>query len=89
VPAKPKSVTEALERELAAMTPAVAQSTSAAVALSLARELDDASISATARAHCAKHLDAALERLRGLAPLPNDRLDDLAARRRRQRSAGT
>jgi hypothetical protein len=48
------SVTAALEAELAGMPQQVAESTSAAMALALARDLDDPKISPTARALCAK-----------------------------------
>ncbi len=59
-----------------------------ASALALARELDVKN-SATSKSMCARALREAMDRLRELAPPAEraDRLDELAGRRKRRRSA--
>lgn len=55
----------------------------AAAAMALAAELDDAGVSATAKAACARSLSDLLGQLRELAPPAEarDGVDELAARR--------
>jgi hypothetical protein len=84
--AKVGSVVEALERDLAAVrkrAPAVADSTLAAAAMVLARELDDADNSATSKSMCARALAEALDTLQAAAPDTEEtsKLDELNARR--------
>jgi hypothetical protein len=90
------SVTEAVERDIKAISrrdKALADSALAALALSLAAELDNQGNSATSKSMCAKTLLDALERLQELAPdeETKDNLDDLSARRaaRLARRTGT
>lgn len=87
------SVTEAVERDLAAMPSGVADSGLAAVALALAAELDAPKNSATSKSMCAGQLRDALRDLRALAPPKRERdeLDDLRIRHASRRSgvAGT
>lgn len=82
------SVTEALTAELEALGPRGANSTLAAVALSLARALDG-DASATSKSMCAKSMVDVLRELRSIAPPKQeaDNLDDLTARREARRSA--
>ena len=74
-----------MRRDLAALaerTAALANGALAALALSLAREMDDDN-SATSKSMCAAQLRETLDRLRELAPPEEeaDQLDDLASRR--------
>ena len=85
-PLREMKVLDAVERDLEAiekLDPELARSGLAASALAVARELDDRSNSATSRSMCAKALIDTLDRLRELAPEPEegDQLDDLRAKR--------
>ncbi len=85
----PSVVVEATQRDLDGMPDRVSRSGLAAVALALARELEDPFNSATSKSMCAKALMDALAALRALAP-PNreaDGVDDIAERRARRRAA--
>lgn len=80
------SVLEGVERDLArlaARDPDLACSGVAMLAVALARDIDDAATSPTARSMCARQLEAALTWLWGRAPVEErrDSVDDLAARR--------
>jgi hypothetical protein len=81
------SVVEAVERDLAALGSGAKDSTLAATALALARELDDAN-SATSKSMCAKAMVEVLRELRSLAPpkRKKDKVDDIAAQRERRRA---
>jgi hypothetical protein len=61
----------------------LAESSLAASALALAREIDSPKNSATSKSMCARALRETMDRLRELAPAEeaDDRLDDLSARR--------
>lgn len=61
----------------------LADSATAAMALALAREIDDPDNSATSKSMCARSLLDAIDTLRKLTPAETkaDRLDDLARRR--------
>lgn len=77
-------VTRAVERDLAALVDrSLADTALAALALALAREIDDPENSATSKSMCARSMVDALERLRALEPPAEtkDGLDDLTARR--------
>lgn len=80
------TVEESTQRDLDAIAKrdeALAESAIAASALAMARELDNASNSATSKAMCAKALREAMDRLRELAPEveKSDDLDELSRRR--------
>lgn len=64
----------------------VAESGLAFTAIELARQLDDTTNSATAKAGCAKALHSILDRLRDLAPAreEDDEVDDLKAKTERK-----
>lgn len=81
-------VVAAVRRDLAAFGD-LADSALGASALALARELDEPGNSATSKSNCAKALIETLDRLRELAPPPEearDQLDDLSARRAARRA---
>jgi hypothetical protein len=87
-------VTAAVERyldQLRKRAPDVADSPLAASALAMARELDSAGNSATAKSMCARSLHDAMDRLRELIPPDEetDQLDDLAARRATRLAGGS
>lgn len=89
----PMRTLRATEQDLAAIRKrdkALADSALAAVALSMARELDNPYNSATSKSMCAGKLQDVMDRLRDLAPpqKKGDALDDLADRRKARRSAG-
>ena len=69
--------------EIAKADPALASSGLAALALALAREMDEPDNSATSKSMCAGQLRDVLDRLRELTPAADekDALDDLARRR--------
>lgn len=82
----PPTVAAAIEGEFEAVMRRgldAAGSSAAALALALAREVDDPHNSATSKAMCAGRLLDVLRLLRASAPAENaaDRVDDLAARR--------
>jgi hypothetical protein len=86
-----QTVMAALERELKAIAkrdPALAQSTVAATACALARELDSPNNSATSKSMCAKAMYDAIDRLYELAPAEKDKdgVDDIAAQREARRA---
>lgn len=83
-----RSVSEALERELAAMPQELRESTLAATAMSLADALDDPDNSATSKSMCGRVMLDILDRLRELAPPQQQttQLDDI--RNRRQQRLG-
>lgn len=86
------SVADAVTRDLAALdklSPGLAESTLAASAGVLARELDAPGNSATSKSMCARALLETMDRLRELAPAAaaNDRLDDLAKKRANRKTA--
>ena len=88
------SVVEALERDLEGIrrrAPDVADSTLAAAALSLARELDDATNSATSKSMCAKALNETLATMHKLMPEKHeaDKLDELSSRRAARIAGGS
>lgn len=79
-------VAAAVARDLAEMAlraPGIDESTLAAAALELARQLDDVGNSATSKSMCARSLIETMDKLRELAPPEeeSDALDDLAAKR--------
>lgn len=85
------SVVDAVERDLAAIAERdaeLAESALAAVARSLAADVDDRSNSATQRAGAARALADTLVQLRALAPSARggDRLDELSAQRNKRRA---
>jgi hypothetical protein len=82
---KPKTVTEAVEKDLSAMPANLSESGLALSAVELARQLDSDS-SATSKSMCARALHAALDRLRELAPPAReaDAVDEITARRERR-----
>jgi hypothetical protein len=87
----PLRTLKATEQDLAEIRkqdPALADSTLAAVALSMARELDNPYNSATSKSMCAGKLQDVMDRLRELAPplKKGDTVDDLANRRRSRRA---
>lgn len=84
------SVSDAVERDLEAIAErdrALADSTMAAVARSLASELDSSSNSATSKSMCARELREVMAHLRDLTPekAESDPIDDLSARRTARR----
>ena len=81
-------VVAALEQELGGVPAELRDSTLAASALALARELDVAGNSATSKAMCARALAETLEKLRDRMPDEEevDKVDDLSARRAKRRS---
>lgn len=81
-------VVAAVRRDLASLTPGLADSALAAVALAMGVEVDDRGNPGSTKASCAKALTDALRELRALVPVgeEGDRLDDLAARRDQRRS---
>jgi hypothetical protein len=81
-------VRAALERELAGLPDGVRESSVAALALSLADQLD-AQPNPTAHANCSREYRAAMKDLRALqlAGRERDRIDELQAARRRRRAA--
>jgi len=82
------TVLEALLNELHRLPQGVQDSTEAATAIALARELDRGRLMSTAPV--AKELMALLDRMRALAPpvdKPKDPVDDLTARRAARRPA--
>jgi hypothetical protein len=86
------SAVAAVERDLEAIAKRdsdLARSALAASALALAREMDNSGNSATSKSMCAKALLDTLNRIRELAPPPEekDQLDELS-RRRARRLAG-
>ena len=86
-------VTEAVKRDLAEIAKrdrALAESSLAATALALARELD-ARNSATSKSMCAKALNETMAMIRELAPAKQERdaLDEIAERRSRRRAAAS
>jgi hypothetical protein len=85
--AVPAVVEEAVKRDLKAFPADLARSTLAESALALARELDSPENSATSKSMCARALLDTMNRLRELAPPPEqkDRLDDLSARRQQRK----
>lgn len=88
-PAGYRSAVAAVEKELAALAkvdPALAESTLAASAYAMARELDAPGNSATAKSMCSKSLLDTLDRIHELMPEPEegDALDDLTEARRRR-----
>jgi hypothetical protein len=75
-------------RVLRRSAPGVGDASLEALALSLARELDNTKTSATSKSMCARALLDTLERLRSLsAEEETDGLDDLSARRAARRRA--
>jgi hypothetical protein len=88
--AEPKTVLEAVERDLAEMDSRISAAL-AASARALARELDNKKNSATSKSMCARALIDTLDRLRELAPPKeeNDQLDDLTARREARRAGAS
>lgn len=88
----PLSVVSAVERDLKALGGGLAESSLAAAAFALARELDCAENSATSKSMCARALRETMDRLQELAPpkAERDRIDEVSDRReRRRRSAGS
>lgn len=87
-----RSVVAAVERDLIALGPELADSSLAAAALALAKEIDSSGNSATSKSMCARALLETMDRLRALAPPQEaaDKLDDLKQRRetRRKKAAG-
>jgi hypothetical protein len=88
----PLRTLKATERDLAELRKRdkdLADSTLAAVAVSMARELDNPYNSATSKSMCAGKLQDVMDRLRELAPpqKKGDALDDLADRRSARRAA--
>lgn len=89
------SAVETVEADLAEIAkrdPRLARSTYAAAALAMARELDNASNSATSKSMCEARMVAAMDRLLELAPAAErkDNVDELKQRREhRRRGAGT
>jgi hypothetical protein len=86
-----RTVEGALEQELsliAKRAPALAVSTVAATARTLARELDNPKNSATSKSMCAKAMYDAIDRLYELAPAENEKdgVDDIAAQREARRA---
>ena len=83
------SVVEAVERDLKGLGPKAADTSLAATALALARELDEPGNSATSKSMCAKSMVEVLRELRALMPAKQeaDQLDDLTARREARRRA--
>ncbi len=86
------SVTAAVERDIAAIRkrdPALADSTLAALALSLAGLVDDPKASATSKSMNAHQLRDTTIKLRELAPPEElgDRLDDIAKQRAKRRAS--
>jgi ribosomal protein L37E len=84
-------VAEAVTRDLRAIyevAPELGSSGLAALALSLAREMDNPGNSATSKSMCARALQEALKELRSLVPEKpeGDALDDIVARRAERRS---
>jgi hypothetical protein len=81
--AKQPTAVQGVEADLKALPSHLARSGLAAVALSLARDLDSMETSATARAACARSLVQVQRELRALAPAVEevDALDELKARR--------
>ncbi len=81
------SVEDAVERELKSFGD-LRESTLAASALALAREIDAAGNSATSKSMCARELRETLDRLRALAPPveAQDDLDELSSRREQRLS---
>ncbi len=71
---------------MAERSPAIRGSALAALAVALAREVDDPGNSATSKSLCAGRLIDAVDRLRASVPaeVEADGLDDLAARRDRR-----
>lgn len=87
------SVQAAVQQELDAIAKrdkALAESALAALALAMAREIDNARNSATSKAMCAGRLHDAMDRLRELAPpkAERTRLDELRDRKRQSKAAG-
>ncbi len=85
------SVVDAVKRDLAEIgrvDKELAKSALAASALAMAAEMDDVSISATAKANCARVLLDSLDRLRALMPPAEERdgIDELGARRAGRRA---
>lgn len=88
-----RSVVAAVQRDLDALAKrdaALAESALAAVALSLAADVDDLSNSSTQRTGARRALADVLVQLREMAPADGgkDRLDELAERRASRRGAG-
>lgn len=86
VSAAPGNVVEAIEHDielLREVSDEVADSAFAATAVRLAYELQNPFNSATSKSMCARSMIEALDRLRELAPLPEeaDGIDELAAKR--------
>jgi hypothetical protein len=81
--AKQPTAVQGVEADLKALPTHLARSGLAAVALSLARDLDSDDTSATARAACARSLVGVQRELRALAPAQEevDALDEIKARR--------
>jgi hypothetical protein len=81
--AKQPTAVEGVEGDLKLLPAHLACSGLAASALALARELDSADTSATARAACSRSLVQVQRELRALAPAPEevDVLDELKSRR--------
>lgn len=81
-------VEAAVERDLAALPSDLRTSGLAESALALARELDQASNSATSKAMCARALSETLEKLLAMKPPEEevDQLDQLSARRSARRA---
>lgn len=84
-----RTVVAAVQDELKRMaerSPEILGSALAALAVALAREVDDPGNSATSKSMCAGRLIDAVDRLRAAVPaeVPADGLDDLAARRDRR-----
>jgi hypothetical protein len=82
-PAESGEVAAGVAADLATFPADLAQSGLARLALALAREIDNAGNSATAKSMCAGQLQAALDRLYALKPsdTADDNLDDLAKKR--------
>jgi hypothetical protein len=85
-------VADAVDRDLAAIrkrAPELADSALAALALSLAREIDDADNSATAKAACGRTMHEALATLRALTPAEEakDKVSDIGRKRAQRRRA--
>lgn len=87
---KPLTVVTAVQRDLASVAkrdPDLAKSGLAASALALARAIDHPGNSATSKSMCSGQLRDTLAELRELAPAEqkDDKVDDLAARRKTRR----
>lgn len=84
-------VINAVQKDLDSMPIEYATCGLAASALAMAREIDDPDNSATSKSMCARAMLDTLDKLRELAPKPEERdeLDDLSARRASRRSAAS